>query len=117
MQEQQPWLARPEDTGTLFAEMHRVLRRSGRAVISDIVCDEDPTPSILADPDLWSGCIAGAGGQGHGNTHIHNCGYFGCDEAILNSRVCLHRRTGIACKPDLAMAVTVLMRSLGWRSG
>ncbi|MBN1341769.1 MAG: methyltransferase domain-containing protein [Phycisphaerae bacterium] len=53
-------LARPEDKGTLFAEMHRVLRRGGRAVISDIVCDEDPTPSILSDPDLWSGCIAGA---------------------------------------------------------
>ena len=53
-------LARPEDKGKLFAEMHRVLRRGGRAVISDIVCDEDPTPSILADPELWSGCIAGA---------------------------------------------------------
>lgn len=53
-------LARPEDKGTLFAEMHRVLRQGGRAVISDIVCDEDPTPSILADPELWSGCISGA---------------------------------------------------------
>jgi arsenite methyltransferase len=53
-------LTRPEDKDKLFAEMYRVLRRGGRAVISDIVCDEDPTPSILADPELWSGCIAGA---------------------------------------------------------
>ena len=53
-------LTRPQDKGKLFTEMHRVLRKGGRAVISDIVCDEDPTPEIKADPDLWSGCIAGA---------------------------------------------------------
>lgn len=29
-------------------------------MISDIVCDEDPTAAILADPELWSGCISGA---------------------------------------------------------
>lgn len=53
-------LVRPEDKQKLFAEIFRVLRKGGRAVISDIVCDDDPTPSILADPELWSGCIAGA---------------------------------------------------------
>ena len=53
-------LVRPEDKVQLFQEIHRVLRRGGRAVISDIVCDEDPTPAILADPELWSGCVAGA---------------------------------------------------------
>ncbi len=53
-------LARPEDKGKLFDEIHRVLRKGARAVISDIVCDEDPTPKIKADTDLWSGCIAGA---------------------------------------------------------
>ncbi|MFV1959877.1 MAG: methyltransferase domain-containing protein, partial [Planctomycetota bacterium] len=53
-------LVRPEEKERLFTEMARVLRRGGRAVISDIVCDEDPTPQILADPALWSGCIAGA---------------------------------------------------------
>lgn len=53
-------LVRPADKKALFAEIHRVLRRGGRAVISDIVCDEDPTPEILADPELWSGCISGA---------------------------------------------------------
>jgi len=53
-------LVRPEEKGRLFREMARVLRRGGRAVISDIVCDEDPTEAILADPELWSGCISGA---------------------------------------------------------
>ena len=44
----------------MFAEIHRVVRRGGRAVISDIVSDE-PVPQHLQDnPDLWSGCISGA---------------------------------------------------------
>jgi arsenite methyltransferase len=53
-------LVKPEDKTKLFAEIFRVLKRGGRAVISDIVCDELPTQKILQDPDLWSGCIAGA---------------------------------------------------------
>ena len=53
-------LVRPQDKEKLFQEIHRVLKRGGRAVISDIVCDEIPTPDIINDPELWSGCIAGA---------------------------------------------------------
>jgi arsenite methyltransferase len=53
-------LVRPEDKQQLFQEIFRVLKRGGRAIISDIVCDEPPTPEILANPELWSGCIAGA---------------------------------------------------------
>lgn len=53
-------LVNPEDRKRLFAEMHRVLRRGGRAVISDIVSDEDVPPHLQSDPDLWSGCISGA---------------------------------------------------------
>jgi SAM-dependent methyltransferase len=52
-------LVRPEQKKHLFQEIHRVLKRGGRAVISDIVCDEPPTEKILNDPKLWSGCIAG----------------------------------------------------------
>jgi len=44
----------------LFDEIHRVLRRGGRAVISDIVSDEDVPQRLQEDPDLWSGCISGA---------------------------------------------------------
>ncbi len=44
----------------LFEEIHRVLRRGGRAVISDIVCDEVVTEEMMQDAELWSGCISGA---------------------------------------------------------
>ena len=53
-------LVRPQDKKQLFAEIFRVLKRGGRAIISDIVCDETPTDKILSDPELWSGCISGA---------------------------------------------------------
>jgi ubiquinone/menaquinone biosynthesis C-methylase UbiE len=53
-------LVRPEDKHRLFAEIHRVLRPGGRAVVSDIVCDEDVPAHLAADPGLWSGCVAGA---------------------------------------------------------
>jgi len=53
-------LVRPQDKQQLFQELYRVLKPDGRAVIADIVCDQDPTPGILNDPHLWSGCIAGA---------------------------------------------------------
>ncbi len=44
----------------LFEEIFRVLRTGGRAVISDIVCDEDVPEHLQDDPELWSGCISGA---------------------------------------------------------
>ncbi|MGB7057996.1 MAG: methyltransferase domain-containing protein [Geitlerinemataceae cyanobacterium] len=53
-------LVRPQDKTQLFQELYRVLKRGGRVVISDIVCDEDPTPEMIADPTLWSGCLSGA---------------------------------------------------------
>ena len=48
------------DRRQLFAELHRVLRRGGRAVISDIVSDEPVPAALRNDPELWSGCISGA---------------------------------------------------------
>lgn len=53
-------LVAPADKPRLFRELHRVLRRGGRAVISDIVADEPVPAELQADPELWSGCIAGA---------------------------------------------------------
>ena len=44
----------------MFRELHRVLRRGGRAVISDIVSDEPVTVEMRRDPELWSGCLSGA---------------------------------------------------------
>jgi ubiquinone/menaquinone biosynthesis C-methylase UbiE len=53
-------LVRPDAKQQLFAEIFRVLRRGGRAVISDIVSDEDVPEYLQRDPELWSGCISGA---------------------------------------------------------
>ena len=72
-------LVRPEDKEKLFAEIARVLRRGGRAVISDIVCDEDPTPAILADPELWSGCIAGAFREDRFLARFEEAGLYGIE--------------------------------------
>ncbi|HLQ44057.1 MAG TPA: methyltransferase domain-containing protein, partial [Planctomycetaceae bacterium] len=44
----------------LFAEIFRVLKPGGRAVISDIVSSEDVPAELQADPRLWSGCLSGA---------------------------------------------------------
>lgn len=53
-------LVEPQDKQQLFLEIFRVLKKGGRAVISDIVSDEDVPKSLQQDPTLWSGCISGA---------------------------------------------------------
>ncbi|MCM2373963.1 methyltransferase domain-containing protein [Aporhodopirellula aestuarii] len=53
-------LVRQQDRRQLFAEIFRVLRRGGRAAISDIVSDERVPERLQQDPELWSGCITGA---------------------------------------------------------
>ena len=75
-------LVRPQDKQQLFKEIHRVLKRGGRAVISDIVGDEDPTPQIMNDPDLWSGCIAGAFREDNFLKMFEAAGFYGIE--ILN---------------------------------
>jgi SAM-dependent methyltransferase len=53
-------LVESQDKRQLFSEICRVLRKGGRAVISDIVCDEEVPDVMQQDPTLWSGCISGA---------------------------------------------------------
>ena len=53
-------LVEPEQKHSLFKEMHRVLKRGGRAVISDIVSDEDVPDHLVNDSELFSGCVSGA---------------------------------------------------------
>jgi arsenite methyltransferase len=72
-------LVRPQDKEKLFAEIHRVLDRGGRAVISDIVCDENPTPEMIADPDLWTGCISGAFREDEFLRAFENAGFYGIE--------------------------------------
>ena len=53
-------LVEPRAKEQLFREIFRVLRKGGRAVISDIVSDEAVPEELQNDPELWSGCISGA---------------------------------------------------------
>lgn len=53
-------LVRQQDRRQLFDEIFRVLRRGGRAVISDIVSDETVPEHMQKDGYLWSGCLSGA---------------------------------------------------------
>lgn len=53
-------LVRQQDRRQLFAEIFRVLRKGGRAAISDIVSDETVPLEMQRDPELWSGCLSGA---------------------------------------------------------
>lgn len=72
-------LVKPEDKQRLFGDIFRVLKRGGRAVISDIVCDEEPTLRILNDPGLWSGCIAGAFREDRFLEHFEQAGFYGVE--------------------------------------
>ena len=53
-------LVEPKSKRQLFEEIFRVLQKGGRAVISDIVSDEEVPEHLQNDPELWSGCISGA---------------------------------------------------------
>ncbi|MBD2329481.1 methyltransferase domain-containing protein [Alkalinema sp. FACHB-956] len=72
-------LVKPQDKNQLFQEIYRILKRGGRAVISDIVCDEPPTDVILNDPDLWSGCIAGAFLESEFLQRFEAAGFYGVE--------------------------------------
>jgi MoaA/NifB/PqqE/SkfB family radical SAM enzyme/SAM-dependent methyltransferase len=51
-----------------FAEIRRVLRPGGRMVVSDVVCETDPGPSIRNDDEMRGECLGGA------LTHRDLCG-------------------------------------------
>ena len=53
-------LVEPKSKQQLFDEIFRVLKKGGRAVICDIVSDEEVPEEMQNDPELWSGCISGA---------------------------------------------------------
>jgi len=70
-------LVRGPDRAQLFAEVFRVLKRGGRAAISDIVADEDVPESLRRDPELWSGCISGAYREDHFLEALEAAGFHG----------------------------------------
>jgi SAM-dependent methyltransferase len=53
-------LVAPGAKQQLFRELYRVVKPTGRAVISDIIADRRVPQAMQKDPELWSGCISGA---------------------------------------------------------
>jgi SAM-dependent methyltransferase len=96
-------LVRPEDKRKLFAEIFRVLRPGGRAVISDIVGDEDVPDRLRRDPELWSGCISGALREDRFLEAFEEAGFYG---VTLSERGAEPWRTieGIAFRSVTVMA-------------
>jgi arsenite methyltransferase len=72
-------LVRDTDKRQLFDEMFRVLRRGGRAIISDIVADEPVPDRLKADAELWSGCISGAFQQAEFLRAFGDAGFHGME--------------------------------------
>ncbi len=65
------------DKRHLFQEIFRVLRKGGRAVISDIVSDQDVPHVMQQDPTLWSGCISGALREDQFLRAFEDAGFYG----------------------------------------
>jgi ubiquinone/menaquinone biosynthesis C-methylase UbiE len=70
-------LVEPKSKRQLFEEIFRVLKKGGRAVISDIVSDEEVPQHLQNDPELWSGCISGALTEEGFLEAFTNAGFYG----------------------------------------
>lgn len=70
----------------LFAELHRVLKRGGRAVVSDIVCDEEVPQHLKNDPELWSGCISGAFVEDEFLAEFERAGFYGVEIVVRQEK-------------------------------
>lgn len=76
-------LVDPGEKAKLFAEIFRVLRPGGRAVISDIVADEAVPDHLQADAEMWSGCISGAFQESEFLDAFAAAGFYGIEMPIL----------------------------------
>ncbi len=76
-------LVDPAEKAQLFREIYRVLRRGGRAVISDIVSDEDVPYHMQQDGELWSGCISGAFQEKAFLQAFEEAGFYGIEMSVL----------------------------------
>jgi arsenite methyltransferase len=70
-------LVEPKAKRQLFDEIFRVLRKGGRAVICDIVSDEEVPEEMQIDAELWSGCISGAFTEEGFLAGFENAGFYG----------------------------------------
>lgn len=78
-------LVEPASKHQLFAELFRVLRKGGRAIISDIVSDEPVPEHLQSNPELWSGCIGGAFTEGEFLKAFERAGFYGIEILKLDA--------------------------------
>jgi len=74
-------LVNPDDRKQLFREIYRVLKKGGRAAISDIVSDEDVPADMQRDDHLWSGCLSGAWREDRFVDEFAEAGFYGISVA------------------------------------
>lgn len=79
-------LVNHKDKTMLFQEIYRVLKRGGRAAISDIVSDEPVPLELQQDTDLWSGCISGALQEFEFLKAFEDAGFYGITIAKRDER-------------------------------
>jgi arsenite methyltransferase len=70
-------LIEPKSKRQLFDEIFRVLKKGARAVVSDIVSDEEVPEEMQNDPELWSGCVSGALTEEGFLAAFENAGFYG----------------------------------------
>src|SRR6266403_6406343 len=70
-------LVEPKSKKQLFEEIFRVLKKGGRAVICDIIGDEEVPEEMQDDPELWSGCVSGALTEEAFLAAFENAGFYG----------------------------------------
>ncbi|NUO08424.1 MAG: methyltransferase domain-containing protein [Candidatus Brocadia sp.] len=79
-------LVNHQDKTVLFQEIYRVLKRGGRAAISDIVSDERVPPELQKDTELWSGCVSGALQEYEFLKAFEDAGFYGITIAKRDER-------------------------------
>src|SRR5260370_14409311 len=70
-------LVEPKSKRQLFEEIFHVLRKGGRAVICDIVSDEEVPAQLQNDPELCRRCISGALTKDGVLASFENAGFYG----------------------------------------
>ncbi len=65
------------DKPRVFEEMWRILKVSGRIVVSDIVSETEVPPHLKVNPELWGECLVGALTEEQFLARLERAGFYG----------------------------------------